>query len=88
MSLKKGTGWRIGPLLADTPPLAEILLRELVGQHSGVVLLDTPGLNQYSKYLFERLGFNEVSNTFRMYKGNQQKGSLSQVYGLACLELG
>ena len=24
-------GWRIGPLLADTPPLAELLIRELIG---------------------------------------------------------
>ena len=86
--LTKDKGWRIGPLLADTPPLAEILLRELVSSHSGVVLLDSPGLNPYSKYLFERLGFKPTSETFRMYKGKQPPVSMNQVYGSACLELG
>tara|TARA_Y100001968_G_C19440410_1_gene762199 strand:- start:2698 stop:3588 length:891 start_codon:yes stop_codon:yes gene_type:complete len=86
--LKNDVGWRIGPLLADTPPLAEFLLRELVSSHSGVVLLDSPGLNPYSKYLLERLGFSSISQTYRMYKGSQPPVSMNQVYGLACLELG
>ena len=33
-------GWRIGPLLADTPPLAEFLIRELVGELDNEILLD------------------------------------------------
>ena len=33
-------GWRIGPLLADTPPLAEQLIRELVGNLDAQILLD------------------------------------------------
>ena len=86
--LKDGKGWRIGPLLADTPPLAEYLLRSLVSSHRGKVLLDSPGLNPYSKYLFARLGFQEISTTLRMYKGSQPPLSMNQVYGLACLELG
>ena len=86
--LKNGSGWRIGPLLADTPPLAEYLLRSLVSSHKGKVLLDSPGLNPYSKYLLERLGFSEISKTIRMYKGFQPPVSMNQVYGLACLELG
>tara|TARA_Y100001968_G_scaffold69693_1_gene60825 strand:- start:5699 stop:6589 length:891 start_codon:yes stop_codon:yes gene_type:complete len=86
--LNNEQGWRIGPLLADTPPLAEILLRDLVSSHAGVVLIDSPGLNPYSKYLLERLGFKPQSQTFRMYKGNQPPVSMNQVYGLACLELG
>ncbi len=86
--LKSGQGWRIGPLLADTPPLAEVLLRNLVSRHSGSVFLDSPGSNPYSPYLLERLGFKEISKTFRMYKGYQPQQSLNQVYGLACLELG
>tara|TARA_B100000700_G_C14893604_1_gene783913 strand:+ start:155 stop:1033 length:879 start_codon:yes stop_codon:yes gene_type:complete len=86
--LKNGRGWRIGPLLADTPPLAELLIRSLILKHPGTVFIDSPGLNPYSKYLFERLGFKEMSNTYRMYKGIQSKVSMNQVYGLACLELG
>ena len=86
--LRNGQGWRIGPLLADTPPLAEFILRNLVSRHSGSVLIDSPGLNPYSKYLFESLGFREISKTYRMYKGTQRPVSMNQVYGLACLELG
>tara|TARA_Y100001968_G_scaffold327647_1_gene373112 strand:+ start:729 stop:1619 length:891 start_codon:yes stop_codon:yes gene_type:complete len=86
--LQTGQGWRIGPLLADTPPLAELLLRTLVSKYSGSILIDTPGLNPYARYLLESLGFKEISRTYRMYKGNETPVSLNQVYGLACLELG
>ena len=81
-------GWRIGPLLADTPPLAELLIRELVGDLDNEILLDCPGLNPYANYLLSNLGFHEISQTFRMYKGSQPPTPMNQVYGLACLELG
>ncbi len=86
--LRNGKGWRIGPILADTPPLAELLIRDLLLNHDGTVFLDSPGLNPYSKFLLEKLGFTEDSYTFRMYKGEYTNISLNQVYGLACLELG
>ncbi len=81
-------GWRIGPLLADSPILAEYLIRLLVKRHSGVVLIDTPGLNPIANPLFEKLGFEQESQTLRMYKGEQPPISMRDVYGLACLELG
>ncbi len=86
--LSHGEGWRIGPLLADTPQLAEFLLRLLVKQHQGSVLLDTPGLNPYANELLQKLGFTQVSKTLRMYRGYQPPISMKDVYGLACLELG
>ena len=82
------TGWRIGPLLADTPPLAELLIRELAESLDHEILLDCPGLNPYSNYLLSNLGFQEISKTYRMYKGIQPPTPMNQVYGLACLELG
>ena len=81
-------GWRIGPLLADTPPLAELLIRKLVGSLDSQILLDCSSLNPYANYLLSSLGFNEISTTYRMYKGPQPPISMNQVYGLACLELG
>tara|TARA_Y100001933_G_scaffold261820_1_gene317429 strand:- start:3096 stop:3986 length:891 start_codon:yes stop_codon:yes gene_type:complete len=81
-------GWRIGPLLADTPPLAELLIRELSEGLDQEILLDCPGLNPYSNYLLSSLGFFEISKTYRMYKGIQPPFPMNQVYGLACLELG
>jgi ribosomal-protein-alanine N-acetyltransferase len=49
--LRQGSGWRIGPLLADSPELAERLLRGLMQRHRGVVLLDGPGANPASDSL-------------------------------------
>mgnify|MGYP001162300483 CR=1 FL=1 len=86
--LKDGEAWRIGPLLADTPPIAEMLLRNLLNKHNGKIFLDTPGLNPYAPFLLESLGFESISNTFRMYKGLQPPVQMNQIYGLACLELG
>ena len=86
--LRQGTGWRIGPLLADNPELAERLLRGLLQRHQGVVLLDGPGANPAAGSLLQRLGFAPISETLRMYRGAQPQVSLADVYGLACLELG
>ncbi len=86
--LEQGEGWRIGPLLADTPSLAELLLYRLIKEHSGIVLLDTPGLNMHVNSLLKKLGFKPVSKTLRMYRGDQPPTSMSEVYALACLELG
>ena len=41
----KTQGWRLGPLLADTPPLAELLIRKLVSNLEAEILLDCSNLN-------------------------------------------
>ena len=74
--------------MADSPQLALVILRRLLEKHPGVVLLDTPGLNPYANPLLEALGFMKVSQTLRMYRGDQPPISMNDVYGLACLELG
>ena len=86
--LRQGSGWRIGPLLADDADLAEQLLRGLLERHRGMVLLDAPGANPAAGALMGRLSFKPTSETLRMYRGPQPQVSLADVYGLACLELG
>jgi ribosomal-protein-alanine N-acetyltransferase len=86
--LPREHGWRIGPLLADTPALAERLLLKLMARHPGDVLLDAPGANPAAAALMEKLGFTVQSQTLRMYRGDQPVVGLADVYGLACLELG
>ena len=86
--LERGEGWRIGPLMAETPAAAELLLRGLLHRHPGVVLIDAPGANASATPLLERLQFRPVGTTVRMYRGEAPAVSLRDVYGLACLELG
>jgi [ribosomal protein S18]-alanine N-acetyltransferase len=76
------------PLLADTPALAGQLLEALIHRHPGVVLIDAPGANPAAAVLLEVLGFRPLSRTLRMYRGTPPAVPLSEVYGLACLELG
>jgi ribosomal-protein-alanine N-acetyltransferase len=86
--LRRGEGWRIGPLLADSPALAAQLLAGLLHRHPGVVLIDAPGANPAAAPLLEGLGFTPLARTLRMYRGRPPAVPLSDVYGLACLELG
>ena len=86
--LQNGDGWRIGPLMADTPMLLQILLKKLIERHPGLIIIDAPGLNKSASEVFEKLGFKSESETFRMYRGSQPPVSMNDVYGLACLELG
>tara|TARA_B100000965_G_scaffold344414_1_gene314641 strand:- start:3025 stop:3912 length:888 start_codon:yes stop_codon:yes gene_type:complete len=86
--LQSGDGWRIGPLMADSPKLLKILLKKLIDSHPGLIIIDSPGLNKTASKLFKDLGFTSESETFRMYKGSLLPVSMNDVYGLACLELG
>tara|TARA_B100000700_G_scaffold328028_1_gene444432 strand:- start:4826 stop:5713 length:888 start_codon:yes stop_codon:yes gene_type:complete len=86
--LQRGDGWRIGPLMADTPKLLKILLKKLIDRHPGLIIIDAPGLNKTASILFKDLGFKSKSETYRMYRGYQPPVSMRDVYGLACLELG
>jgi ribosomal-protein-alanine N-acetyltransferase len=86
--LPRGEGWRVGPLMAETPAAAEWLLHGLLHRHAGVVLIDAPGANAAAAPLLEGMGFRPVGTTLRMYRGEVPSVSLGDVYGLACLELG
>lgn len=86
--LQRGEGWRIGPLLADTPALAARLLEALMERHPGVVLIDAPGANPQAAPLLQQLGFAVVGESLRMVRGALPPFPLDDVYGLACLELG
>ena len=86
--LRHGEGWRIGPLLADSPALARQILLGLIARHTGVVLIDVPDANRAAAALLTGLGFQPLSCTQRMYRGPQPTVPLAEVFGLACLELG
>lgn len=86
--LADGDGWRLGPLVAESPAAARALLEGLLQRHPGTVLIDAPGANPAAASLLASLGFTPASHTLRMYRGVPPVVSLADVYGLACLELG
>ena len=86
--LSKGNGWRIGPILADSKELAEVLIHNLLKNHRGLILIDSPQINTNAQSLLVKMGFKQISATTRMYKGSHHAPLADDVYGLACLELG
>ena len=86
--LQQDEGWRIGPLLADSPELAELLIMDLLKARQGLVIIDSPGGNALASPLLHHLGFTPAGRTLRMYRGVMPSRQLDEVYGLACLELG
>ena len=84
------SGYKVGPLFADEPSLAETLFAALRGHaEEGVpVFLDTPEVNLQAIDLAERHGMTVVFETARMYSGKQPDLPLNRLYGVTTFELG
>src|SRR5437763_1910360 len=82
-------GRKIGPLVADDRPTAEVVLSALLASAgAGEVFLDVPSLNNGAVALAEDLGLAPVFETARMYKGKIPPLRLERVFGITSLELG
>ncbi|WP_422038836.1 GNAT family N-acetyltransferase [Roseibium sp.] len=82
-------GFKIGPLFADTPEIADTLFRTLAGQVKGqFVVLDTPEPNTAALLLAERYELSPEFETYRMYRGPVPDLPLDQTYGITSFELG
>lgn len=82
-------GFKIGPLFADTPEIADTLFRALAGQVKGrTVILDTPEPNAAALLLAEKYELSPEFETFRMYRGPAPNLPLDQTYGITTFELG
>ncbi|GAB3486180.1 GNAT family N-acetyltransferase [Azotobacter salinestris] len=84
------SGYKIGPLFADTPALAQALLVEL---REGIeaaepFYLDVPEVNRAAVELAERHGMQVVFETARMYAGAEPDLALDRLYGVTTFELG
>ncbi len=84
------TGYKIGPLFADKPELAEVLFLSL---KSGIdsaepVYLDTPEVNRAAVELAEHNNMKVVFETARMYRRNYPDTPLNRVFGVTSFELG
>ena len=83
-------GYKITPLFADNPDIAEKLFAHLcqwVGDKS-LIHIDTNETNSFAATLAQKFGLKNTFNTLRMYKGDPPKTNESKIFGLTSLEIG
>ncbi|MEP3047400.1 MAG: GNAT family N-acetyltransferase [Roseibium sp.] len=82
-------GFKIGPLFADNPEIADTLFCALAGQVKGqTVILDTPEPNIAALLMAEKYELSPEFETFRMYRGPAPELPLDQIFGITTFELG
>lgn len=90
MVRKCRAGYKVGPLFADTPVIADKLfqkLRTFVGEPNKIYL-DTPELNKRAIALAEKYQMKPMFETARMYTKTKPKVNLQKVFGVTTFELG
>lgn len=83
-------GFKIGPLYANTPQLAESLFLALKASASEeeTIYLDVPNVNQVAVALAQRHSMAPVFETARMYTHQQPDIPLDKVFGVTSFEIG
>lgn len=84
------TGYKIGPLFADSQHLAKKLFQASCNyvEPGTKIYLDTPEVNQAAIHLAESYGMKKVFGTARMYSRNEPDIDLKKVFGVTTFELG
>lgn len=84
------SGYKIGPLFADTPELAEQLFLALKAKASvgAPVFLDTPQVNSAAIEMAQRHNMIVSFETARMYRGQPPALPLDRLFGVTTFELG
>lgn len=84
------TGYKIGPLFADTAALAADIFQTLIAQvpKAQPFYLDVPQTNQAAVALAERSDMSYVFETARMYTQCPPALPLEQIFGITTFELG
>jgi GNAT superfamily N-acetyltransferase len=83
-------GHKIGPLVADSPPVASALYAALCDSvpAGDTVYLDVPVPNADAMALAQAQGLRSVFETARMYVGPAPACELQRLYGITSFELG
>jgi ribosomal protein S18 acetylase RimI-like enzyme len=83
-------GFKIGPLCAQTPDVAEELMQALRGRVPAgePIFLDVPEPNAAALALAQRHGMRACFETARMYTGENPQLPLARQYGITSFELG
>jgi hypothetical protein len=82
-------GYKIGPLFADSPAIAEELFLALAGRVNGEsIFMDIPEVNQPALDIVAKYGMSVAFETCRMYIGGQPPVLLDRIYGITSNEIG
>jgi len=82
-------GYKIGPLFADTPEIAEQIFQALCYEAEGeAVYLDVPETNPAGVALAKFHGMTEVFGTARMYTREIPRLPIKKIFGVTTFELG
>jgi len=84
------SGFKVAPLYAQTPEVAELLLQTLLARlgPGTPVFLDTPEVNPAAVALAERHGMRPVFETARMYTQGAPDLPLDRIFGVTSFEIG
>ena len=84
------SGYKVGPLFADSPELAEHLFLGLRAhaEAGAPVFLDTPALNPAAVDLANRHNMTVSFETARMYTGKSPDLPINRLFGVTTFELG
>lgn len=83
------SGYKIGPLFADSPEIANTLFEQLMAHaHGELVFLDIPENNPFALDLVEHYGMTKIFATARMYLKEAPALSIEGIYGITSFELG
>jgi len=84
------SGYKIGPLFADRPDLAETLFCALKSRipDSSPFFLDIPEVNPAARSLVQRHNMTITFETARMYRGNTPQLPTGRIFGVTTFELG
>jgi hypothetical protein len=83
-------GYKVGPLFADDPGIAESLFQALKSRAGAAekIYLDTPEINLHALALARRHSMRVVFETARMYTGPVPALPMDRFYGVTTFELG
>ncbi|MEG4321039.1 MULTISPECIES: GNAT family N-acetyltransferase [unclassified Microcoleus] len=83
------TGFRIGPLFANSTEIAERLFMALIARaENQPVFIDVPNINTQAIALFESREMQPISECVRMYTHDITNIDINHIFGLTTLELG
>ncbi len=83
------TGYKLGPLFADSMAVADALAGVLgVHTQGAMVYFDTPDTNPAAVALARQYGMQEVFATARMYRGGLPDLPDNEIFGITSFELG